>query len=620
MNKRIVTILLGLIAVFMIGCNRVATVSQINIVPQPVFSVQKQHSFTLSKSTRIYFENLGQNSPLTKMVLKSLRKMHFRPSIVGAPTPNCISFRVNDTVNPELGDEGYIVDITSDRVLVSANSETGLYYGFVSFAQMLPDDVEDVVYSRVVLPECTILDYPRYPWRGCMVDVSSHFFSVLEMKRVLNVMSLYKMNKFHWHLTDNHGWRIEIKSHPELCEVGAWRPDRSNMMWRDILPPQPNEPSTYGGYYSQDDIRSIVELANSLQIEIIPEISLPSHCGALLAAAPHLSCTGKPAMVQTGPCDSRSHVLCAGNDSVLSYIYDILDEVVALFPGKYVHIGGYEFDHDNWKHCPLCQNRMKQEKLHSYDHLNDWFQVQIVEYLASKGKIAVGMNTNSLLSSSDAYVVMSRESQADAMQVLRIGFPVVVATDEYCAFDSYQDDSMYQPMAGNRMLPISHVYSYDPFPVSVSDKFSSLALGGQCNLWTEHATDGSQLEYMLLPRMCAFSEALWSPKDAKNWMNFRTRIEHHKRGLVADGYKVCAGAFKPKVHVDRSPNKPSDRIVSIENEVANTYLFYTLDGTEPTQSSHVYLAPLTIPKGTVIKTLSVYGGMERNRVYEFKIH
>ena len=604
----------------MAGCDRVATVSQVNIVPQPVFLVQKPHSFTLSRSTRICFENIGQNSPLAKMVLKTLRKMHIRPSIIGVSESDCISFRVNDTVNPELGDEGYIIEINPDGMLVSANSETGLYYGFISFLQMFPDDMDEVVYSRVELPECTILDYPRYPWRGCMVDVSRHFFSVAEVKRILNVMSLYKMNKFHWHLTDDHGWRIEIKSHPELCEVGAWRPDRSNLMWRDILPPQKDEPSTYGGYYSQEDIRGIVELAKSLQIEIIPEISLPSHCGALLAAAPHLSCTGKPAMVQTGPCDSRSHVLCAGNDSVLSYVFDILDEVVALFPGKYVHIGGYDFDYYNWQRCQLCKNRMQQEKLPSYDLLADWFQEQVVTYLASKGKVAVGMNTNSLLSSNDPYVVMSRGRQIDAMRVLRSGFPVVAASDDYCAFDSYQDDSMYQPMAGDRMLPVSKVYSYDPFPVSVSDKFSSLALGGQCNLWTEHVTDGSHLEYMLLPRMCALSEALWSPNECKNWDAFRTRVEHHKRSLVAMDYKVCAGSFKPKVHVDRSPENPAHRVVSIENEVANTYLFYTLDGSEPTQSSHVYLAPFTVPKGTVLKTLSVYGGMERNRVYEFKIH
>lgn len=619
MNKRLLVVLLTFVVVAISGCDRVATVSQINIVPQPVFAVQKQHSFTLSKSTKICFENFGQNSPLAKMVLRSLRKMHIRPSIVGVSKSDCISFRINDTVNPELGDEGYIIDVNSDRVLVSANSETGLYYGFVSFVQMLPDDIEDVVYSRVVLPECTILDYPRYPWRGCMVDASRHFFSVAEVKRILNVMSLYKMNKFHWHLTDDHGWRVEIKSHPELCDVGAWRPDRSNMMWRDIQPPQPGEPATYGGYYSQDDIREIVELAESFQIEIIPEISIPSHCGAMLAAAPHLSCTGLPVNVQTGPCESRHNVLCVGNDSVLSYIFEVLDEVVDLFPSKYVHIGGYDFDYDNWEQCPLCKNRMRQEKLSSHDLLADWFQMQIVDYLAAKGKVAVGMNTNSLISPSDPYVVMSRESQIDAMRILRSGFPVVAASDEYCAFDSYQDDSMYQPMANDRMLPVSRVYSYDPFPVSVSDELSPLALGGQCNLWTEHVTDGSQLEYMLLPRMCALSEALWSPKESKNWLTFRTKVEHHKRGLIAMGYKVCAGSFKPMVHVDVSPEKPGYRVVSIENEVANTYLFYTLDGTDPTQSSHVYLAPFTVPKGTVLKTLSVYGGMERNRVYEYKI-
>lgn len=620
MNKRLMFVALLACMVSLAGCDRGVTVSQINIIPQPVFVVQKQPSFTLTKSTKICFENFGQNSPLAKTVLRTLRKMHIRPSVVGVPTHDCISFRINNVVNPELGNEGYLFEVNSDGIQISANSETGLFYGFSSFVQMLPDDVRDVTYNKITIPECTILDYPRYEWRGCMIDVSRHFFTVSEIKKVLMAMSAFKMNKLHLHLTDDHGWRVEIKSHPELCEVGAWRPDRSNLMWRDILPPQPGEQSSYGGFYSQDDIREIVRYANALCIDVIPEITLPSHCGALLASAPQLSCNGGDYHVQVGPCDTLRSELCVGSDSVLSYLYEVLDEIVDLFPGKYVHIGGYEVDGSHWMQCPKCVHRMNQEKLRNVQQLNDWFQAEIVAYLSAKNKISIGVSPNTLLSSDSSYVVMAHKSQADAMRMLRSDIPVVATSEEYCSFDCYQADSMYQPMAKPQMLPLAKVYEYEPFPVSVSDENCAMALGGQCNLWTEYISTNDQLEYMLFPRMCAFAEVLWSPKESRDWESFRSRVEVAKRYLIARGYKVCSGSFKPEVNVERAQTDANSRVVTIETETANTYVFYTLDGSTPTQSSHVYLAPFTVPKGTVLKTLSVYGGMERNRVYEYIIH
>lgn len=265
------------------SCGKSYEVEELSIIPEPVSVVQKARSFTLKKDTKLCFSNIGQNSQTAKYITKSLRQMHFRPRLVGRPHHDCIVFEINDTVNSEIGREGYVIDVRPDEIRISANSEEGLFYGYQTFIQMLPDDIARVRYSSIVIPECLITDYPRFEWRGCELDVSRHFFSVKSVKKMLDVMAAYKMNKFHWHLTNDHGWRIEIEKYPRLNTIGSWSVDRTDVPWGEGVPSKPDEPRSYGGYYTKAEIAEVVAYAAERHIDVIPEVCVPGHASAILA-------------------------------------------------------------------------------------------------------------------------------------------------------------------------------------------------------------------------------------------------------------------------------------------------------------------------------------------------
>lgn len=590
-------------------------VKEINVIPEPLFSIQKSHSYTFSKKTRFYFENIGQNTAVAKYIVKSARKMHFRPTLVGKPSSDCITFRLYDTVNLEIGNEGYLLEVRTDGIHISANTETGLFYGYQTLLQLCPDDISQTAYSHITLPECTILDYPHYAWRGSHLDVSRHFFSVKEIKKHLDLMAAYKLNKFHWHLSDDHGWRVEIAQYPQLASVSAWRPERRG--WDNDNPPRQGEPATYGGYYTQDDIRDIVAYAANLHIEVIPEFEIPGHCSAILAAYPQLSCNDSTYPVQTGPYWPSEAILCAGNDSVVAFIENIIDELLPLFPSEYYHIGGDETIKDNWESCPKCQARMHKHHLKNHEQLQGWLVRQIEDYLVDHGKKALCWDEQMEAGANNESVVLSWKGSKAVLHALRRGHSVVVASPEYCGFDYYQADPQYQPPAMPYALTLSRAYSFEPTPTTANERQKKLVLGARANLYTEFVEDYSSAEYMLLPRLCAFSEALWTPKEVKNWSHFRKKIEYHKKRLANMGYNCCNGSFKPTVH--QMPESDTSIRVALELEVLNTYLFYTTDGSEPTQSSPIYVGPMSLRRGTLLRTLSVYNGKVQEGVFDFLI-
>lgn len=631
MKNRI--ILLAFALLLLAGCGRKAVVKELNIVPEPVFMVQKEGNFTLHGSPKLSVVGLGQNSTTVKYIMKSLRHARMRPKLVAASQNSDIQLMLYDTLNPELGDEGYLLEVRPSGIILSANTERGIFYGYQTLVQMLPTDVTNVVYSAVTLPACTILDFPRFEWRGVHLDVCRHFFPVKFIKKYLDVMAAYKMNKFHFHLTDDHGWRLPSDRYPKLNTVGSWRVDRDAQPWGQADPPRDGERTSYGGFYTREELQDIIDYAAERCIEVIPEVEMPSHAAALLAAYPKLSCDGHGAEVAIGPC-WPSPVLCAGSDSTVAMLKGILDEVCDIFPSRYIHIGGDEAFKDAWRQCPRCQQRIRQEHLADEEQLQSWLIAQVQQHLAAKGKTIIGwdeimglkegsawgidaaVNERNPLLGDDA-VVMSWRGLKPGMDAARNGYKVIMCPTEYCYLDYYQADKRYQPASIGGMITLKKAYEFNPAPLGTNLHVEANILGGQCNLWTEYINTPQHAEYMLLPRMLAISEGLWSPRDKKDWNRFRRKIEEQKERLKVKGYSYCEGSFTPQFTARRVDDNTMN--IAISTEIPNTYIFYTLDHSTPTRESAIYLGPINLYRGTHIKILPVYKDIERDSVYEFVI-
>jgi len=600
------------------SCGRSYVASEVSIIPEPVSVTTKARSFTLSNHTKVCFPNLGQNSKTARYITKSLRQLHFHLKLSGREQGNSIVFTINDSVDDTLGDEGYVLEIRPSGIRVSANSETGLFYGFQSLVQMLPADISKTRYSKVTLPECTVVDYPQYAWRGCHLDVSRHYFSVKYIKRLLDVMAAYKMNKFHWHLTDDHGWRLESQRYPLLNKVGSWRGDRSGMAWQDALPPIQGEAQNYGGFYTRDEVEELVAYAAQLHIDIVPEIDVPGHASAILASYPNLSCgRNEEIAVQTGPYWPPTAVLCAGNDSVLPFLFDLLDEVVSMFPSEYIHIGGNEVFYDEWELCPLCQAKMRNLHLENEGDLQQWLARQLCDHLAELGRHAVVWDEVDAASVGDDDMIMAWRGTQRGMEAAAEGRKVIMTPSDFCSLDYYQANPKYQPQAIGQPITLEKVYSLELVPKDTPAGVASKVAGGQCELWTEYITRWSQAEYMLLPRLCAVSEVLWTPAGRRDWSHFRNKVQSHKLRFEALDYNFCEGSFKPSVKI---ANYQGDNyIVSVSSEVEGTFVYYTTDGTMPTLESATYVEPLVLKGGTMLRLRSVFNGLPQEEVYDYVI-
>lgn len=631
--KKICLLMVGVV-VLVASCGRSATIKEYSVVPEPVMLQQGEGSFTLKGNPRVSMVGIGQNSPTVRYVMKSLRSAHIHPSLVEVGSSSDIELVLNDTVSELLGDEGYQLEVNASGIRLSANTERGLFYAYQTMVQMLPPDVMKVKYSSIVMPECRITDYPRFAWRGAHLDVSRHFFDAKFVKKYIDVMASYKLNRFHWHLTDDHGWRLPSERWPRLNSVGSWRVERGIDKWNDQEPAREGEKPTYGGFYTREEIADIVEYAAERGIEVVPEVELPGHSSAILASYPQLACDDSTYVVALGRYWPPKAILCAGNDSVLTFLCDVMDEVCELFPSRYIHIGGDEAFKGNWKRCQRCQRRIRTEHLEGEEQLQSWMVAQVQQYLAGKGKTIVGwdeimgmkegawssdgaVSDDNPLVSKDA-VVMSWRGVQPGLTAARAGYNVIMCPTKYCYLDYYQADRRYQPPAIGGYTTLEKVYAFDPVPSGTESSVAAKVLGGQCNLWAEFIPTTQQAEYMLLPRMLAISECVWSPREQKDWNRFRRKVEVHKERLGARGYNYCEGEFSPQFNVRKVDEQTMN--VSITTEVPNTYIFYTTDGSQPTRQSDIYVGPINLARGTHIKLLPVYKDVERDSVYEFVIN
>ena len=627
--------LLLLLAVALTGCGRRVAVKDVAVVPEPVFVLQKEGSYTLKDRPRISLTGIGQNATTVRYILTSLRQARIHPTMVATGRSSDIYLEVLDTANPELGEEGYLLEVRSNGIHLSANTEKGLFYAYQTLVQLLPADVRRTRYSSISLPECTILDYPRFEWRGAHLDVCRHFFPAKFVKKYIDVMALYKLNRLHWHLTDDHGWRLPSEKYPKLNTIGSWRVYRDDQPWGEADPPREGERPTYGGFYSKEDIADIVQYAAERGIEVVPEIEMPGHVSALLAAYPQMACDNYPYRVEIGPYWPPKAILCLGKDSTIIKLDEMLDEVMDLFPGRYIHLGGDEAFKDNWEQCLKCQRRIRTERLRDEDDLQNWLMTRMAKRVAARGKQAIGWDEISETStewlgdpdttamrpvendSTKRLIVMAWRGQNLGLAAAAHGQRVIMCPTDYCYLDYYQANPLFQPKAIGGLVTLEKAYSFDPVPDSVPDEVAAMVMGGQCNLWTEYINTPSHAEYMLLPRMLAISECLWSPREKKDWNSFRRRVEDQKERLAARGYNYCEGSFEPHFTVRRVDDNTMN--ISISTEVPNTYIFYTTDSSTPTRKSPIYLGPINLARGTHIKILPVYKDQERDTVYEYVI-
>lgn len=512
----------------------------VHIVPEPVSMTVGNGNFVINANTVLVFQDLSKDSYTRQYIKENYAKfLGFSPIFISSGHKNAILFSINKENNRVLGEEGYQLSVDKDQIIVSANTDAGLFYGFQTLIQLVPQNAGTGKAVDLNVPCVSITDYPRFEWRGSHLDVCRHFFNIDEVKKHLDVMALYKLNKFHFHLTDDHGWRIQIDRYPELTEIGAWRVDRSNVPWGEAEPARKGEKCTYGGYFSKDQIREIVAYAALRHIDVIPEIEMPGHSSAILKAFPQFACDDFPYEVAIGPYWPPKAILCGGNDEVMVFLKNVIDEVIELFPYEYVHIGGDEAFKDNWKVCPKCQAKIKALGLHNEEELQGWMVSEMEKHVNAKGKKIIGWDEILDGGVSSTATVQSWRGKETAIKAAQQGNEIIMSPTEFCYYDYYQDEPETQPKAIGGWVPLPKAYAFEPIPESLTAEQAKFIKGGQCNLWSEFIFTYDHAEFMLLPRLCALSECVWTPKEKKNYKQFESKIGAQIKLLQQLGYNPC---------------------------------------------------------------------------------
>lgn len=592
----------SLAGLLMTACsNQPTTVANYEVVPMPLeINTTQQASFLLKSGVTVYYpagnEKMQRNAEFLASYVKAQTGIELQVQ-AGEGGKEGIVLQLglaND--NPE----AYQLKVDASQVAISSPSEAGVFYGI----QTLRKAVDVAEGSNVELPAVEIKDQPRFGYRGMMLDVGRHFFSMDEIKTYIDMMALHNINRFHWHLSEDQGWRIEIKKYPKLTEIGSMRKETvigHNSGKYDGKP--------YGGFYTQEQAKEIVAYAAERYITVIPEIDLPGHMQAALAAYPELGCTGGPYEVWTqwGVSDN---VLCAGNDQTIQFIKDVLAEIVEIFPSEYIHVGGDECPKVKWSTCPKCQARIKALGLKSdnkhtkEERLQSYVIHEAEEFLNSKGRKMIGWDETLEGGLAPNATVMSWRGEAGGIEAAKQHHDVVMTPNTYLYFDYYQSkDTETEPMAIGGYLPIERVYSYEPMPKSLSPEEQKYIVGVQANLWTEYIPDFKQVQYMVLPRMAALSESQWCAPEKKNYEAFLQRVSRLVNIYAKNGWNYATHIFD--VMLDLKPNTETGTLDAVARTIDNAPIYYTLDGSEPTTASEKYTDVIKIDKPCTLRTVAI---------------
>ncbi len=579
----------------------------IHIIPEPVSVTEKPGQFVFDQKVSLQMNtadpSLKETAQWFRDELRVMTGISMPEKKTGGKTIQL--HLITDGSKSKIGKEGYVLMVTPSGITLSANSTTGIFYGMQTILQLLPVNANGKAVDGIKplnFPCADITDYPRFGWRGLMLDVSRHFFSKQEVERYIDEMVMYKFNVLHLHLSDDQGWRIEIKSLPQLTRVGAWRVSRTGG-WGESLPALAQEPATDGGFYTQDDMREIVQYAQGRHVTILPEIDIPAHSLALIASYPNLSCTQLPYSVNAGfktPVRD-DNTLCIGNDSVYLVLDKIFTELAAIFPSEYIHIGGDEAYKGFWADCPKCKKRMQDEHLKDVEELQSYFIKRVEKILQSKGKKLIGWDEILEGGLAPDATVMSWRGMKGGIQAAKMNHRVVMSPWDFTYLDLYQGEPSAEPPTYGMCL-LSASYNYDPVPESVDEKF---ILGGQGNLWTERVPNFRHAEYMTWPRGLALAEVYWSPKADRNWDDFVVRMEAQFPRLDAAGIKYARSVYNAICTPART--KEDELQVKLSSEIKGLDIYYSFDGTFPDNYYPEYKGvPVKFPPGSTDLNVITY--------------
>ncbi|WP_163717845.1 family 20 glycosylhydrolase [Mangrovibacterium lignilyticum] len=563
---------------------------EVKIIPKPVSLTESSKSLLINKGVQVS----GTDADLAFSVDYLKQQMQILPQADFLKEQESGVVVVLNLDNSIEQDEAYKLEI-GDQIRLSGKTKNGVIHGIQSLLQILQQGKETA--GGLEIPQLSISDYPRFAYRGMHLDVSRHFFGVDFVKKYIDLIAMHKMNTFHWHLTDDQGWRIEIKKYPNLTAVGAWRVDQEDKPWNE-RPPIKNEKATYGGFYTQKQIKDVVAYAEERGITIIPELDIPGHSAAAITAYPELSCRDANIVVASGG-KAEISIVCGGKDSVIEFYKNVLTEVIDLFPSKYIHIGGDEAWKAEWEKCPLCQKRIKEKDLKDEHGLQSYFIQQMDDFLVSKGRAMIGWDEILEGGLAENATVMSWRGESGGIKSAQMGHDVIMTPVDYCYFDYYQNpDKDLEPLAFNGLITLSKVYNYEPIPSELTAEEGKYVLGAQGNMWSEWMPTGEIAEYRALPRMTALSEVLWSPKESRNEADFISRLEPFLSWLTVTGYNfhipTPQGIFSKMIFMDSAK-------VDLTNLWSFATMHYTLDGSEPTTASPVYTEPLSVSSTTTLK-------------------
>lgn len=592
-----------------VACNK-RVVADYNVIPQVQnLSVKDGDVYVFDSSRKLVYDNQDSRRSLELFAQDLEELVGIRPS-VAAGTSEDAKGNVYFTLGLQDGrKEAYSINVSSDGILVQAVAPEGIYRA----TRTLLKSVGTEKTSSVEFPSAEVSDWPRFGYRGLMLDVSRHFSDVEMVKRTIDMLALHQLNIFHWHLTDDQGWRIEIKSHPELTEVGAWRDD--TVVGRYLGGTDyPTDGKRHGGFYTQEQIREIVAYAKERYIEIIPEIDLPGHTSAVLAAYPQLGCEDKEYKVANRWGVIRD-VLCAGNPASLDLFKDIMDEVCELFPGKYIHLGGDECVKDRWKACPKCQKKIRElglkdgSRYSKEDYLQSWFMGEVASYVQSKGKRVIGWDEILEGVPMDDSVIMSWRGTEGGITAARMGHDVVMTPTSDMYFDQSQTlASQLEEIPVGGFINVMKVYSYEPLPASLTPEQQKHILGCQANVWCEYMPEERIRQYQMLPRLAALSEVQWTMPKRKNYKDFLKRLPKMLSIYDHYGYNYAKHIFD--VACSYSVNVEKGSLEVSLSTLGNDPIYYTLDGTSPqTKKARLYDdTPIVISSPSELKVSVLRNG------------
>jgi len=592
---------------------------QIAIIPEPVSIKRSAGEYILPQSITIEATANAEVQYAAQHLQQRLSRPTGSVVNISSNAPDgAIRLRLNKTPEAAIGKEGYRLSVTPQQVVITANEAAGLFYGVQTLLQLFPKEIESKTRINNIswkAPAVEIMDHPRFGWRGLMFDVARHFFTKEEVKQYIDAMVRYKYNLLHLHLTDDEGWRIQIKSLPRLTEVGAWRPNKTGY-FGTFSPPAPDEPKDYGGFYTHEDIRELVQYAKERFVNIMPEIDVPGHSLAAIASYPELSCTpeANTYRVRSGEKIMEwprgggfyalvDNTLCPANEKVYQFIDKVVTEVAQLFPFEYIHMGGDEAATNFWKKSDAITALMKREKLKDMHAVQGYFERRVQKIVASKGKKFMGWDEILEGGLSPSAGVMSWRGMKLGIKAAKLGHPVVMSPTTHAYLDYMQGDVIIEPRV-YESLRFSKSYQFDPLPDSVDPK---LILGGQANLWTEQVYNMRHAEYMTWPRAFAVAESVWSPKEKKDWKQFFPRVEQHFERFNVAEIKYAPSVYDPIFTPLRVDGKLQIRLAT---EVEGLNIHYSFDNSFPDHFYPRYTAPLVPPKDAVMLKVITYKGKQ----------